>query len=152
MLFLPYMRGVFAGGYNPNPCGAFLGLSLRHEQAHLIRAVIEGIGLALRELVSLFLAQGLEVREIRVIGGGARSAVWRQTIADICGVRIARPRHLQEAGRPWGRPRLAASGWAGCGISRKSRRITRFRKPTNRMSPCVGGTTRCSTFSRRPVG
>ena len=43
LLFLPYMRGVFTGDFNPNPCGAFLGLSIGHEQAHLVRAVIEGM-------------------------------------------------------------------------------------------------------------
>jgi len=110
LIFLPYMRGVWAGSYNPYARGAFIGLSLVHSKDDIARAVLEGVGFSLRVLMEMSENQGIKVDEIRIIGGGAKSSLWCQIIADICGKPIARPLLTQEAGC------LGAAISAGVGI------------------------------------
>ena len=73
LIFLPYMTGVWAGNFQPNARGAFIGLNPAHTKAHIVRAVIEGIGFGLRELLEMFHQQDMTPEEIRIIGGGARN-------------------------------------------------------------------------------
>ena len=63
--------------------GCFAGLALSHDAAHLARAVLEGCAYALRDIVDRFAALELAGDEIRVVGGGARSALWLQIKADV---------------------------------------------------------------------
>ncbi len=83
LIFLPYLTGERTPHRDPLARGAFVGLTLRHTQAHLARAVVEGISFGLRDSIELMRALGLKVSEVRAAGGGARSAVWRQMLADI---------------------------------------------------------------------
>jgi len=110
LFFLPYMRGDWSGKYNPNARGAFIGLNLGHTKANLVRAVLEGVGFSLRILLEILEKQSIIAKEIRVIGGGSRSKVWRQIIADICNTPITRPSLTQETGS------LGAAITAGIGI------------------------------------
>lgn len=80
-LFLPYLKGERCPFHDPRLRGAFLGLDRSHRPAHLLYAVLEGVGLALRANMD---ALGIGGGEIRLIGGGAESAIWPQLIADIC--------------------------------------------------------------------
>src|SRR4051812_20744389 len=82
-LFLPTLSGSMAPRWNGRMRGCFAGLALTHDAAHLARAVLEGCGCALRDIVDRFAALGLEGEEIRVVGGGARSALWLQIKADV---------------------------------------------------------------------
>ncbi|MDW8395587.1 MAG: xylulokinase [Anaerolineae bacterium] len=83
LTFLPYLTGERTPHRDPLARGAFVGLTLRHTQSHLARAVIEGISFGLRDSIELMRALGLQVNEVRAAGGGARSTVWRQMLADI---------------------------------------------------------------------
>jgi xylulokinase len=56
-----------------------------HGRAELARAVMEGITYAMRDSLEIIREMGVPVREIRVTGGGARSAFWRQMQADVYG-------------------------------------------------------------------
>jgi xylulokinase len=80
--------------------GSFAGLGLHHEGAHLARAILEGCAYALRDIVDRFEAMGLGGEELRVVGGGARSALWLQIKADVTGraVRAVRGDHATSAG------------------------------------------------------
>jgi len=89
LVFLPYLTGERTPHRDPLARGAFVGLTLRHTQAHLARAVVEGISFGLRDSIELMRALGLRVDEVRAAGGGARSAVWRQMLADIFEADIA---------------------------------------------------------------
>ncbi len=89
LVFLPYLTGERTPHRDPLARGAFVGLTLRHSQAHLARAVVEGISFGLRDSIELMRALGLRVHEVRAAGGGARSAVWRQMLADIFEADIA---------------------------------------------------------------
>jgi len=87
--FLPYLTGERTPHRDPLARGAFVGLTLRHTQAHLARAVVEGISFGLRDSIELMRELGLHVNEVRAAGGGARSAIWRQMLADIFEADIA---------------------------------------------------------------
>lgn len=83
LIFLPYLTGERTPHRDSLARGAFVGLTLRHTQAHLARAVVEGISFGLRDSIELMRELGLHVNEVRAAGGGARSVIWRQMLADI---------------------------------------------------------------------
>jgi xylulokinase len=83
LIFLPYLTGERTPHPDPLARGAFIGLTLRHTQAHMTRAVVEAISFGLRDSLELVRDSGIRVNEVRVAGGGARSAIWRQWLADI---------------------------------------------------------------------
>jgi xylulokinase len=85
VLFLPTLSGAFAPRWNEDMRGCFAGLALNHGPAHLARAVLEGCAYALRDILDRFAAMQIGGEEIRVVGGGARSALWLQIKADITG-------------------------------------------------------------------
>jgi xylulokinase len=97
LLFLPYLMGERSPRWNPKARGGFVGLTMKHTRADMIRAGLEGITLNLRVILEAFQQQGAEVEAMRVIGGGARGRVWRQVVADIYGVPVLRPALLEEA-------------------------------------------------------
>lgn len=97
LLFLPYLMGERSPHWNPEARGVFLGLSMSHTRADMIRAVLEGVSFNLRIILDAFLAQGIQIPSIRVIGGGARGALWRQIMADIFDRPIERLAFLEEA-------------------------------------------------------
>ena len=83
LLFLPYLTGERTPYPDPNARGAFLGLTVRHDKAHLVRAVLEGVAYGLRDSLELVRAFGLEIEQVRASGGGARSELWRQILANV---------------------------------------------------------------------
>jgi xylulokinase len=97
LLFLPYLLGERSPRWNPHARGAFIGLTGRHRQPDLLRAVLEGITLNLRVILEAFARQGAAIEKLRVIGGGARGAAWNQIMADIFGIPVQRLALLEEA-------------------------------------------------------
>lgn len=84
LLFLPYLTGERAPYPDPNAKGAFIGLTVRHGLPHMTRAVLEGVAFGLRDSMELIQATGLgRLEQVRISGGGARSALWRQILADV---------------------------------------------------------------------
>lgn len=97
LLFLPYLMGERSPHWNPAARGVFLGLTLTHGRAEMVRAVLEGVSFNLRIILDAFLRQGVQVPRIRVIGGGARGALWCQILADVMNRPIERLALLEEA-------------------------------------------------------
>lgn len=89
LLFLPYLSGERTPHPDPDARGAFVGLSLRHGRGHLTRAVLEGVAFGLRDSLDLMKPLGIAVDRVRVAGGGTRSPVWRQILADVFDARLA---------------------------------------------------------------
>jgi xylulokinase len=83
LIFLPYLTGERCPYPDPLARGAFVGLTLRHTQAHLTRAVVEGVTYGLADSLQLVRDLGIRIDSVLAIGGGARSAVWRQILADV---------------------------------------------------------------------
>jgi len=89
LLFLPYLTGERTPHPDPLARGAWVGLTIQHTRAHLTRAVLEGIAFGLRDSFTLIRQAGLgEIREVRISGGGAKSPLWQQIIANILGVEL----------------------------------------------------------------
>lgn len=86
LVFLPYMYGERSPIWDSYARGVFFGMSLGSKRDDFIRAVLEGAGYGLRQLTELAeQVTGHPIREIRAIGGGAKSRVWSQLKADITG-------------------------------------------------------------------
>jgi len=97
LLFLPYLMGERSPWWNPRARGAFVGLTIRHTRAELIRAVLEGITLNLRLILDTLRSQQAAIQAMRVIGGGGASRLWNQLMADIYGLPVQRLAVLEEA-------------------------------------------------------
>ena len=84
LLFLPYLTGERTPHPDPLARGAFVGLTVRHTQAHMTRAVLEGVAFGLRDSFELMKGAGLgDIEQVRISGGGAKSPLWRQILADV---------------------------------------------------------------------
>ena len=108
LLFLPYLTGERTPHADPNARGVFFGLSLRHTKAYMARAVLEGVTFSLRECLDLLCNLGQSCSRVRVSGGGARSAFWRQMMADVFGTEIVEVNVTQ--GAAYGAALLAGVG------------------------------------------
>ena len=107
LYFLPYLTGERTPHNDSAARGVFYGLHLRHTRAHMTRAVMEGVCFALRDSLEL-MRPFAEVGQIRAIGGGARSGLWRQMQADVFGASVA---EMGDGGGPaYGAAALAAVG------------------------------------------
>lgn len=82
VLYLPYLAGERSPFSDPNARACYIGISGRTERSDLVRAVMEGIGFAYRSLLE---ALTEEATALYLVGGGARSTVWMQILADIFG-------------------------------------------------------------------
>ncbi len=109
LLFLPYLTGERTPYPDPLARGAFVGLTVRHGLAHCTRAVLEGVAFGLKDSFELMKSSGLgEIRQVRVSGGGAKSPLWRQILADIFGCELVTVNTTE--GAAYGAALLAAVG------------------------------------------
>jgi xylulokinase len=112
LLFLPYLTGERTPHPDPLARGAFVGLTVRHDLRHLTRAVLEGVAFGLRDGLDLMVSAGMPApAQARASGGGTRSALWRQILADVLESEIATVG--TEEGAAYGAALLAAvgAGW-----------------------------------------
>ncbi|MGG4477996.1 xylulokinase [Bacillus altitudinis] len=110
LLFTPYLVGERTPHADSVIRGSFIGLDSRHEKAHMVRAVLEGITFSLNESIALFRQAGKRIDAIVSIGGGARSHTWLQMQADIFQAKVIQLEN--EQGPALGAAMLAA---VGCG-------------------------------------
>ena len=83
LMFHPYLTGELTPYGNPALRGGFTGLSAAHTKAHFVRAVMEGVAFSLLDCFAYLNEKGVKTGQTAyVIGGGAKSAVWRQIVAD----------------------------------------------------------------------
>lgn len=114
LLFLPYLTGERTPYPDPRARGAFVGLTVGHDLRHLTRSVLEGVAFGLRDGLDLMIEAGLPApTQIRASGGGIRSPLWRQILADVLDAEIAIVQ--TEEGAAYGAGLLAAVGaeWFG---------------------------------------
>jgi xylulokinase len=89
LLFLPYLVGERTPHMDALARAAFAGLTARHDRATIARAVIEGVTFAAYDAFTVLAGAGANPRQIVAVGGGARSAWWRQLAADLFGLPVA---------------------------------------------------------------
>jgi xylulokinase len=130
LLFLPYLTGERTPHPDPLARGAFVGLTVNHGRAHFTRAVLEGVAFGMRDSLELMRSAGLPPStEIRATGGGIRSGLWRQILADVLGSAIVTTSNAEGAAQ--GAATLAAvgAGWFDT-VQDACRRLVRIGEPT----------------------
>ena len=88
LMWAPYLMGERTPHLDPNARGALVGISATHTRAHVVRAILEGVAFSLRDTLTIFAELKIPVESIRLGGGGARGAVWRQIQADVYGTSV----------------------------------------------------------------
>ncbi|MFO7680985.1 MAG: xylulokinase, partial [Chloroflexota bacterium] len=109
LLFLPYLTGERTPHPDPLARGAFVGLTVRHGLPHMTRAVLEGVTFGLRDSFELMKEAGLaNIDQVRISGGGGKSPLWRQILADVFNAEIVTVNTAE--GAAYGAALLAATG------------------------------------------
>lgn len=106
--FAPYLMGERTPYSDSNARGCFIGLKATHNRAHMTRAVLEGVIYGLRDSLEIIKDMGIDIKEVRLSGGGAKSQLWRQIVADVFGVPVSIPNSTE--GPAFGAAILAAVG------------------------------------------
>ncbi|MBV9706221.1 MAG: xylulokinase [Chloroflexi bacterium] len=88
LFFLPYLQGERTPHLDPWARGGWIGMTASHDRRHLIRAVLEGVAFSLKDCFTILGEQGLQLEQVRATGGGAKSPLWRQILADVLGVEL----------------------------------------------------------------
>ncbi len=89
LIMLPCLMGAMTPTWNAIARGTFMGFTLAHRHAHFSRAILEASAYAIRDITDQMLHMGLPLQEIRAVGGGARSPLWRQIKADVTGLPVS---------------------------------------------------------------
>ena len=111
LIYLPYLMGERTPHLDPDCRGVFFGLSAIHTKAHLLRAVMEGVSYSLADCNDILAEMGIEVDQMMACGGGGKSPIWRQMLADLydCSVKTV----VQTEGPALG---VAILAGVGCGL------------------------------------
>lgn len=88
LFWTPYLMGERTPHIDPQARAALIGLTASHTKAHIVRAILEGVAFSLRDCLEIFKELNVPIETIRLGGGGARSALWRQIQADIYGQNV----------------------------------------------------------------
>jgi xylulokinase len=108
LFWLPYLMGERTPHLDANARGGWIGLTAKHSRADLIRALMEGVAYSQKDCLDIIEGMGVPVQSVRLSGGGARSDLWRQMMADV----FAKPVSIleQEEGSAYGAALLALVG------------------------------------------
>ncbi len=83
LVFLPYLVGERSPLMDPRAKAGFIGLALRHGPGHFVRAVLEGVAFALRQIVDTMVGCGADLTRLVASGNGLGNVIWRQIVADV---------------------------------------------------------------------
>ncbi len=83
LIFLPYLSGERSPHNDVYAKGAFIGLTATTTRGQMSRAVMEGVAFALRDCLEVAKQNGIRAERTKLCGGGAKSKVWRQIVADV---------------------------------------------------------------------
>jgi xylulokinase len=98
LIFTPWMFGERSPVADTTLRGAFANIKLEHRRDHLLRAIFEGVAYNLRWMLEAAAGAGFPCPVLRAIGGGAKSDLWMQVLADVTRRRVEAVEHPQEAG------------------------------------------------------
>ncbi|MFO7794858.1 MAG: FGGY-family carbohydrate kinase [Promethearchaeati archaeon] len=108
LLLIPHLVGAGAPHWNPYARGILFGLSLGHKRRDLYRSILEGVAFEVKKNIEVFKQVGIEPSELKLTGGGSRSDLWNQIMADVLNVSCVR--NAIEEATSLGAAILAASG------------------------------------------
>jgi len=108
LIAIPHLVGAGAPHWNPFARGLIFGLALGHKRRDIARAILEGVAFEVKKNIEVFKGLGIEIKELRLTGGGSRSDLWNQIYADVLGINCVR--NVIEEATSLGAAILAASG------------------------------------------
>lgn len=91
LIFHPYLMGERSPHWDPKLRGDFIGISQQHGIHHFARAILEGVAYSVRDCLNVVENLGQPVAHYYLIGGGAKSRLWRQILCDVLGQPLLRP-------------------------------------------------------------
>ena len=106
VFFLPYLMGERSPHNDPNARGTFIGMTMDTTREEMTQAVLEGVVFGLRDSFEVAKKLGIQIERTKICGGGAKSPLWRQMVADILNVKVDIPK--SEEGPSMGGAMLAA--------------------------------------------
>lgn len=109
VFFLPYLIGERTPHNDPNARGTFIGMNMTTERKHMTMAILEGVAFSLRDTFEIMKDMGMNISEVTINGGGARSDLWCQIMADVLNVSINKVN--SDNGPAYGAAILAAVGY-----------------------------------------
>lgn len=111
LYWMPYLMGERTPHLDASCRAAFVGLTAKHQRADMIRAVLEGVSYSLMDCLQIIEEMGTPVKSVRLSGGGAKSAFWRQVFADVFGKQVTTLE--SQEGSAYGAALLALAGEYG---------------------------------------
>jgi xylulokinase len=108
LFWLPYLMGERTPHLDAAARGGWIGLTAKHTRGDLIRSLLEGVSYSQKDCLDVIEEMGIPVESVRISGGGARSELWRQMLADVFGKRVSILEH--EEGSAYGAALLALTG------------------------------------------
>jgi sugar (pentulose or hexulose) kinase len=96
IIYHPYLTGNYGPDFDIDKKADLSGIGINHDFRDIIKAIMEGIGFQLRKILDVMKESGIEIKKIKMSGGGARSKIWPKIIADISGLKILIPQDLKE--------------------------------------------------------
>lgn len=92
LLFHPYLQGERSPYWDPLLRADFIGIRFHHDKRHFVRALYEGVALSLKDVLEQLKSCGNSMDEATIIGGGSKSALWRQIVTDVLNVPLLVPK------------------------------------------------------------
>lgn len=89
--FLPYLMGERSPWNNPNARATFTGITMDTTRADMTQAVLEGVAFATRDMLEVARTLGISIERSKIVGGGAKSPLWRKIVANVLGIKIDVP-------------------------------------------------------------
>ena len=87
LIYLPYLEGERSPVFDARAEGVFFGMNTTHKREHFLRAVLEGTACGLSQILDV-MRERQPIDSLRIIGGGAKSKLWKQILADVCNVTL----------------------------------------------------------------
>lgn len=109
VFYLPYLMGERTPHNDPYCRGTFIGMNMTHQRKHMTRAVLEGVAFSLRDIFEIIKGMGISIPAISINGGGAKSKLWCEIIADILNAKVVKLNTNE--GPAYGAAILAAVGF-----------------------------------------
>jgi len=91
LLFHPYLKGERTPYWDTDLRGDFVGIHAQHGSSHFARAVLEGVAFSIRDCLEVVAGLGSPIHRFFLLGGGAKSVLWRQILCDVLGVPLIKP-------------------------------------------------------------
>lgn len=133
LIYLPYLTGERCPLFDPDAKGAFIGLRSTMGKGHFARAVLEGVCFSLKQVYDMIAAASpaIQSNEVVVAGGGAKSPLWRQMLADIFQLPV-RTVYGSALGGSFGAALVAG---AGCGLWKDLEEAMKLARPDGETLP-----------------